>query len=59
MLGRDVRVSGLKFEKIKGCDAVYTVRVDREYRLSMRQLNGKWELLRIAKHDEVYRNPGC
>jgi len=59
MLGRDVRVSGLKFEKIRGCDAVYTVRVDREYRLSMRQLNGKWELLRIAKHDEVYRNPGC
>ncbi|MGC8913586.1 MAG: hypothetical protein ACP5LE_06660 [Thermoplasmata archaeon] len=58
MLEYSVRHRGLKFEKIKGCDTVFTVRIDRNYRLSMRPLNGKWELLRIAKHDEVYRNPG-
>lgn len=58
MLEYSVRHRGLKFEKIKGCDTVFTVRIDKNYRLSMRPLNGKWELLRIAEHDEVYRNPG-
>ena len=58
MLEYNVRHRGLKFEKIKGCDTVFTVRIDRNYRLSMRPLNGNWELLRIAKHDEVYINPG-
>jgi mRNA-degrading endonuclease RelE of RelBE toxin-antitoxin system len=58
MLEYSVRHRGLKFEKIKGCDTVFTVRIDRKYRLSMRPLNGNWELLRIAEHDEVYRNPG-
>ena len=58
MLEYNAQHRGLKFEKIKGCDTVFTVRIDRNYRISMRPLNGKWELLRIAEHDEVYRNPG-
>ncbi|HEC88732.1 MAG TPA: hypothetical protein ENI52_05400 [Thermoplasmata archaeon] len=58
MLEYNAQHRGLKFEKIKGCDTVFTVRIDRNYRISMRPLNGKWELLRFAEHDEVYRNPG-
>lgn len=58
MLEYNVRHRGLNFEKIKGCDTVFTIRIDRNYRLSMRPLNGQWELLRIAEHDEIYRNPG-
>jgi hypothetical protein len=44
--------------KVKDCDTVFTVRIDRKYRLSLRPINGKWEFLRIGKHDEIYRNPG-
>lgn len=58
MLEYNVRHRGLKFEKIKGCDTVFTIRIDGGYRLSLRPLNEKWELLRIGKHDEIYRNPG-
>lgn len=57
MLEYNVQHRGLNFEKIKGCDTVFTVRIDRKYRLSIRPINGKWEFLRIGKHDEIYRNP--
>lgn len=55
LLEYNIHHGSLKFEKIKGCDNVFTVRVDRNYRLSMRPIDGKWELLRIARHDEIYR----
>ena len=58
ILEYNARHRSLNFEKIRGCDTVFTIRIDRNYRLSMRPINGTWELLRIAQHDEVYRNPG-
>jgi len=48
----------LHFEKIETRKAIYTVRVDKNYRLALRPKNGNWELLRISTHDDVYRNPG-
>jgi len=58
ILGYNIGHRGLNFEKIRGCDTVFTIRIDRKYRLSLRHINEKWELLRIAEHDEVYKNPG-
>jgi len=59
-LEMNARHRGLKFEHIKGCDAVFALRVGREYRLSLRQrqIDGKWEFLRIGKHDDILHNPG-
>jgi hypothetical protein len=48
----------LNFERIRGCDTVFSIRIDVNYRLSLRRKNNKWELLRIAGHDDLYRNPG-
>jgi len=48
---------GLNFEKLKGWNNIYTMRIDNNYRLSLRPINGKWELLRIGNHDDIYRKP--
>lgn len=54
-LGWSVRHRGLKFEKVKGRDNLYTVRVNQKYRILMRPENGEWVLLKVGKHDEIYR----
>jgi hypothetical protein len=48
----------LRLEKIKGCDVVFSYRIDKNYRGSIQLIDGKGLLLRIAKHDKLYRNPG-
>jgi hypothetical protein len=58
MMEGSLRVRGLNFEALKACDSVFSVRVTRAYRITLRQRNSHWELLRIGKHDEVYRKPG-
>jgi mRNA-degrading endonuclease RelE of RelBE toxin-antitoxin system len=49
---------GLNLEKLERWGNVYTIKVDQNYRISMRRIVGGWELLRIANHNEIYRNPG-
>ena len=50
--------NNMNFEKIKGCEVVFSYRIDKNYRDSIQLRDGKGLLLRIAKHDELYRNPG-
>jgi hypothetical protein len=48
----------LKFEKLRGHDTVFSVRIDRSHRATLRPVSdGQWEALRIAKHEALYRNP--
>jgi mRNA-degrading endonuclease RelE of RelBE toxin-antitoxin system len=48
---------GLKFEKLKNCDTVFSCRVSGGYRITLRPSDQTWELLRVGKHDDVYRAP--
>ncbi len=47
----------LNFEKLKNCDTVFSCRVSGAYRITLRPNNGVWELLRVGKHEDVYRRP--
>ena len=58
MLDQALQAPGLNFEALRGCDTVFSARIDRGHRITVRPREGKWELLRIGKHDDVYRNPG-
>jgi len=58
MLEFNAHHSGLRLKKIKGCDNVFTFRVDDNYRVSLKNENGQWILLKIGKHDQVNNNPG-
>jgi len=58
LLEHNIRHPSLNFEKIQGCNTVFSIRIDGGYRASLRLLNGGWELLRITNHEELYRNPG-
>lgn len=58
MMAENLRAGGLNFEALRACDTVFSVRVNQGYRATLRQAGAKWELLRIGKHDDVYRRPG-
>jgi plasmid maintenance system killer protein len=57
-LEHGVQHPGLGFEKLnsKGNNKLFSVRVDKRYRLILRELpGGRWELVTVGKHDDVYR----
>lgn len=58
MMETSLRARGLNFESLTGCDTVFSVRVTRSYRITLREHMQGWELLRIGSHQNVYRNPG-
>ena len=51
------------FEKIRGFDRTFSIRLNKKYRFSLTPLNdtgaGKWICCRIGVHDDIYRNPYC
>jgi hypothetical protein len=61
VLATNARHPGLNLEKLRGWDTIFTVRIDRGCRASLRpeyiQGSRKYTLLRIGSHDEVYRRP--
>jgi hypothetical protein len=58
MMESSLRAGGLNFEALKACDSVFSVRVSKSYRITLRPRNGRWELLRIGTHKDVYQRPG-
>lgn len=57
-LSENALYPGLNFEKLKGYANIFSVRVDREYRATLRPAAGpRWEALRIGRHDAVYAVP--
>ncbi len=49
----------LNWERIKGNDTLFSIRINIDYRASIKLVNhGEWELLRIDKHDALYDKPG-
>lgn len=57
-LAFNVRHRSLNFEKLKGKNTIFTIRVDKGIRASLRPNNGAWEFLRVGEHDDIYYNPG-
>jgi hypothetical protein len=54
------RSRSLNFEKLKNCDTVFSIRIDRGIRATIRQSpSGEWEALRIGTHDDVYASTPC
>lgn len=49
---------GTNFEKLKGYENIFTIRVNSNIRISLEYNKSRWYLLRIASHDDIYRNPG-
>ncbi|HET7147146.1 MAG TPA: hypothetical protein VFI73_01490 [Candidatus Nitrosopolaris sp.] len=51
------------FEKIRGFDRTFSIRLNKKYRFSLTPLNdtgaGKWICCRIGIHDDIYRKPYC
>jgi mRNA-degrading endonuclease RelE of RelBE toxin-antitoxin system len=56
-LENELHHKGQNFEKLRGCDTVFSVRIDKCYRMTLRPVGNKWELLRIGAHDDIYRSP--
>jgi mRNA-degrading endonuclease RelE of RelBE toxin-antitoxin system len=57
-LQHGVQHPGLGFEKLnsKGNNKLFSVRVDKGYRLILREVpGGRWELVTVGTHDDVYR----
>jgi hypothetical protein len=60
ILAITARSRSLNFEKLENCDTVFSIRIDRSVRATIRQsTDGKWEALRIGKHDDVYARLPC
>lgn len=55
LLAMDVRAT--RFEKLTNCDTVFSVRLDRSIRATLRPSGDGWEALRVGQHDDVYRRP--
>ncbi len=51
------------FEKIRGFDRTFSIRLNKKYRFSLTPQNdtgaGKWICCRIGIHDDIYRKPHC
>jgi len=59
LLAQDTRSRSLKFEKLKNCDRVFSVRLSQSYRATLRLVkDDHWLALRVGNHDDIYRNPG-
>ena len=56
-LSINLNLNGLGFKPLKSCDSVFRFRLDRNFRVTLRPAGGKWELLRVGKHEYVDRNP--
>lgn len=48
---------GLRFEKLKGHDNVYTIHITGNYKASMDICGSDASLRRVASHDEIDRAP--
>lgn len=60
VLAITARSRSLNFEKLKNCDTVFSIRIDRGIRATIRQSpSGEWEALRIGTHDYVYASTPC
>ncbi|MCY6483261.1 hypothetical protein OW763_02685 [Clostridium aestuarii] len=60
-LNENINIHGLNFKKLERYDDIFTFRVNDNYRVSLREPSKnkehKWELLRIAKHKDLYMRP--
>ena len=57
-LQNNVQNPSLHFEKVRGYGPIFTCRVSTGYQISLRHCCGEeWELLRVGKHEEIYRRP--
>ena len=50
-------VSGLNFEQLTGFNGIYTMRIDRNFRVSCEVANGYLKFRHYGTHDYVYNNP--
>ena len=58
MIENNLMSHGLNFEKLKSCNTVFSIRLDIKYRFTLKPIsNDIWQLLRIGKHDDIYRHP--
>lgn len=53
----DPRPPGLNVEKLQGFPGIYSLRIDRGYRLSFTIDGDTAELRRFDAHDDLYRKP--
>lgn len=57
-LATNVSHRSLNFEKLKGYPNIFSVRIDRGYRATLRPMGGpRWEALRSGPHDRLYAAP--
>jgi mRNA-degrading endonuclease RelE of RelBE toxin-antitoxin system len=56
-LCKDPRPPGLAFEKLKGYDAIYTIHITGNYKLSLDIVGSDAILRRVGTHDDIDRAP--
>ena len=57
ILATNVRHPSLRVKKIQGADAIYELRVTRNYRISFEIEEDGYFLRRVGKHDDLLRRP--